>query len=87
MMMSNGSILIVGGENGSHGPPVPTLEILPTIPGSGTKFLGTSIYDSTHLTYQSNEHVAPTDYLNRTDPNNLYPFLHVMPSGRVFIGA
>ncbi|VDB83101.1 unnamed protein product [Peniophora sp. CBMAI 1063] len=65
MMMSNGSILIVGGENGSNGPPVPTLEILPTIPGSGTKFL---------------------DYLNRTDPNNLYPFLHVMPSGRIFIG-
>ena len=26
------------------------------------------------------------DYLNRTDPNNLYPFLHVLPSGRVFIG-
>lgn len=26
------------------------------------------------------------DYLNRTDPNNLYPFLHVLPSGRIFIG-
>jgi hypothetical protein len=29
MMMPNGSILIVGGENGSNGPAVPSLEILP----------------------------------------------------------
>lgn len=27
------------------------------------------------------------DYLNRTDPNNLYPFLLMLPSGRVFISA
>ena len=26
------------------------------------------------------------DYLNRTDPNNLYPFLVVLPSGRLFVG-
>lgn len=26
------------------------------------------------------------DYLNRTDPNNLYPFLIVLPSGRIFVG-
>lgn len=26
------------------------------------------------------------DYLNRTDPNNLYPFLHILPSGNIFIG-
>ena len=27
------------------------------------------------------------DYLNRTDPNNLYPFLHIMPTtGNIFIG-
>lgn len=26
------------------------------------------------------------DYLNRTDPNNLYPFLLMLPSSRVFIG-
>ena len=26
------------------------------------------------------------DYLNRTDPNNLYPFLIILPSGRIFIG-
>jgi hypothetical protein len=29
MVMANGSILVVGGENGSNGPPVPSLEILP----------------------------------------------------------
>jgi hypothetical protein len=26
------------------------------------------------------------DWLQRTDPNNLYPFLHVLPSGRIFAG-
>ena len=26
------------------------------------------------------------DWLLRTDPNNLYPFLHVLPSGRIFVG-
>jgi hypothetical protein len=26
------------------------------------------------------------DWLTRTDPNNLYPFLHVLPSGRIFVG-
>ena len=26
------------------------------------------------------------DYLNRTDPNNLYPFLINLPSGRIFVG-
>jgi hypothetical protein len=26
------------------------------------------------------------DWLNRTDPNNLYPFLHVLPSGKIFAG-
>jgi hypothetical protein len=26
------------------------------------------------------------DWLQRTEPNNLYPFLHVLPSGRIFAG-
>ena len=26
------------------------------------------------------------DWLNNTDPNNLYPFLHVLPSGNIFVG-
>ncbi|EKM51417.1 uncharacterized protein PHACADRAFT_263528, partial [Phanerochaete carnosa HHB-10118-sp] len=67
MIMANGSILVVGGETGSNGPPQPSLEILPKPNGTGDtwKFL---------------------EYLNRTDPNNLYPFLHVLPSGRIFIG-
>ena len=26
------------------------------------------------------------DWLQRTEPNNLYPFLHVLPSGRIFVG-
>ncbi|SRR5258706_2178856 len=61
MIMANGSILVVGGEDGSNGPPVPSLEILPT-PVGGPTWL--------HM-----------DWLQRTDPNNLYPFLAVIPAG------
>lgn len=66
MMMPNGSILVVGGETGSNGPPQPSLEVLPAPPAGDT--------------------VITLDYLQRTDPNNLYPFLMVLPSGRFFIG-
>ena len=66
MVMSNGSVLIVGGETGSNGPPQPSLEILPKPAGGDT--------------------TINLDYLQRTDPNNLYPFLMVLPSGRIFIG-
>lgn len=66
MIMPNGSILVVGGETGSNGPPEPTLEILPTPSGGPT--------------------YVTLDYLQRTDPNNLYPYLLVLPSGRIFIG-
>lgn len=65
MVMANGSILVVGGEQGSNGAPEPTLEILPTAAG-GPTFL-------------------TMDFLQRTDPNNLYPFLFVLPGGGVFI--
>jgi hypothetical protein len=64
MIMANGSILIVGGEEGSNGAPVPSLEILPK-PVGGT--------------------VLFCDYLQRTDPYNLYPFLAVLPTGGIFI--
>ncbi|KAL0947951.1 hypothetical protein HGRIS_010580 [Hohenbuehelia grisea] len=30
--------------------------------------------------------VIDLDWLQRTDPNNLYPFLFVLPSGRLFVG-
>jgi len=62
MVMANGTILVVGGEEGSNGAPVPTLEILPT---QGP--------------------VIDCPYLRRTDPNNLYPFLAVLPSGGIFV--
>jgi hypothetical protein len=26
------------------------------------------------------------EWLQVTDPNNLYPFLHVLPSGRILVG-
>ncbi|KAJ3494780.1 hypothetical protein NLG97_g3855 [Lecanicillium saksenae] len=63
MNMANGSILIIGGEEGSNSAPVPTLEILPY---TGSKPL--------HM-----------DWLERTDPNNLYPFAAVMPSGGILV--
>jgi hypothetical protein len=36
MILANGSMLVVGGEAGSNGTPVPSLEILPRIPGGST---------------------------------------------------
>jgi Glyoxal oxidase N-terminus/WSC domain len=64
MIMANGSILVVGGQVGSNGAPVPSLEILPK-PVGGT--------------------VQYCDWLERTDPYNLYPYLAVLPSGGVFV--
>ena len=66
MVMSNGSVLVIGGEVGSNGAPEPTLEILPTPEGGPTYLF--------------------MDWLNRTDPNNLYPFMAVLPSGNIFAG-
>jgi hypothetical protein len=64
MMMSNGSILVTGGEIGSNSAANPTLEILPQPVGGYVKFL---------------------DWLNRTNPNNLYPFMFVLPkTGGIF---
>jgi hypothetical protein len=65
MQMANGSILVVGGEVGSNGAAVPSLEILPRPAGV------------TQALY--------CDYLQRTDPYNLYPYLTPLPSGGVFI--
>lgn len=31
--------------------------------------------------------VVDLDWLQRTDPNNLYPFIIVLPSGRLFVGS
>lgn len=61
--MSNGSILVVGGEKGSNDAAVPSLEV---VPQTGP--------------------VLEMDWLVRTDPNNLYPFLFVLPSGGIFVG-
>ncbi|KAI1118865.1 WSC domain-containing protein [Nemania sp. NC0429] len=63
MVMTNGSILVVGGEIGSNDKAEPTLEILPRAGGY--------LY---------------MDWLARTDPNNLYPFLAVLPGGGIFVG-
>jgi Glyoxal oxidase N-terminus len=66
LVLSNGSVLVMGGETGANAPANPTLEILPRVPGGSTLLF--------------------LDWLERTDPNNLYPFLHVLSSGRLFVG-
>ncbi|KAM7223227.1 putative fungistatic metabolite [Rhypophila decipiens] len=63
MIMTNGSILVVGGEEGSNAAAVPSIEILPA---TGTEPIR-------------------MEWLARTDPNNLYPFLAVLPSGGIFV--
>jgi hypothetical protein len=62
VVMSNGNIMVVGGEDGSNGSPVPTIETLP--PSGPPQYM---------------------DWLQQTDPWNLYPFLAVASSG-VFVG-
>lgn len=63
MTMANGSILVVGGEEGSNGAPVPSIEVLPS----------------------PSKQVLYAEYLDRTDPYNLYPYLAVLPSGDIFV--
>ena len=66
-MLSNGSILVIGGEPGSNNVAhEPNLEIIPKPAGGDT--------------------VVPLDWLARTDPYNLYPFVIVLPSTHLFIG-
>ena len=64
MMMVNGSVLVLGGQVGSDGAPVPNLEVIPKPSGGYVKFL---------------------DWLKRTDPYNLYPFMVVLPGGGIFV--
>ncbi|CRK26406.1 hypothetical protein BN1723_013829 [Verticillium longisporum] len=63
MVMANGSIFVIGGEEGSNGAAVPTIEVLPYT-GRAPLFM---------------------DWLERTDPNNLYPFCAVLPSENIFV--
>lgn len=63
MVMANGSIMVIGGEVGSNGAAVPSIELLP--------------YTGTAPLYM--------DWLDRTNPNNLYPFVTVLPSGGIFV--
>ncbi|PQE05183.1 WSC domain-containing protein [Rutstroemia sp. NJR-2017a BBW] len=64
MIMTNGSVLVIGGEVGSNQAASPSLEILPPPAGGYSKYL---------------------DWLARTDPNNLYPFLWVLPTGGILV--
>jgi len=63
MIMSNGSVMVIGGSIGSNDAATPSIEVLPYT-GQAPLFM---------------------DWLERTHPNNLYPFLAVMPSGGIFV--
>ncbi|KAF8860151.1 hypothetical protein BDZ45DRAFT_688777 [Acephala macrosclerotiorum] len=73
LIMANGSILIVGGEVGQNAAEQPTLEILPA----------TGVPDASTTSGYSNTTVY-LDFLDRTAPFNLYPFIVVMKTG-IFI--
>ncbi|TFK22851.1 copper radical oxidase [Coprinopsis marcescibilis] len=64
-VLANGTVLVIGGETGSNGPPQPNLEIFPKPEGGDT--------------------VVELEWLARTDPYNLYPFVVVLPSQNVFV--
>lgn len=73
MIMANGSIFIVGGEVGNNDVAEPTVELFPpTGPldaSTRNGYADTTVY---------------LDFLERTWPDNLYPFIAVIPSG-IFI--
>ncbi|KAH7319166.1 hypothetical protein BKA65DRAFT_609130 [Rhexocercosporidium sp. MPI-PUGE-AT-0058] len=73
MIMANGSILVVGGEIGQNAAEQPNLEILPP----------TGVKDASTTSGYSNTTVY-LDFLDRTAPFNLYPFIIVLKSG-IFI--
>jgi hypothetical protein len=94
---SIGSILVVGGEEGSNGYPVPSIEVgsvklleeglilfnqvLPK-PEGGPTYVRSDIRLRIILMVLCQ---IDMDWLLRTDPNNLYPFLFVLPGGGIFV--
>ncbi len=63
MIMSNGSVMVIGGSIGSNDAATPSIEVLP--------YTGTP--------------PITMPWLVRTHPNNLYPFVAVMPGGGIFV--
>jgi hypothetical protein len=74
MIMANGSMLIVGGEIGSNAAEQPTLELLPA----------TGVPDPSTTSGYSNTTVY-LDFLQQTAPDNLYPFVCVVPTGILIV--
>ncbi len=63
MIMSNGSVMVIGGLIGSNDAATPSIEVLP----------------------YTGQAPLTMDWLVRTHPNNLYPFVAVMPGGGIFV--
>lgn len=73
MIMANGSVMVVGGEIGQNAAQQPNLELLPP----------TGVKDATTTSGYSNTTVY-LDFLARSAPFNLYPFVVVLKSGIFF---
>lgn len=65
----------IGGEISENDVQQPTLELLPA----------TGVPDGSTYSGYSNTTVY-LDFLARTAPDNLYPFVSVLPSGGIFVG-
>ncbi|KAL2168473.1 hypothetical protein VTG60DRAFT_7209 [Thermothelomyces hinnuleus] len=63
LVLTNGSVMVIGGLIGSNDAATPSIEILP--------------YTGTPPLYM--------DWLDRTHPNNLYPFVCILPGGGIFV--
>ncbi|RDW58043.1 hypothetical protein BP6252_13454 [Coleophoma cylindrospora] len=70
LVLANGSVAVIGGEIGQNDKVQPTMELLPP---TGVKTTDTSSGYSNTTVY--------LDFLERTAPFNLYPFVTVVPSG------
>ncbi|KAL2141040.1 hypothetical protein VTI28DRAFT_2930 [Corynascus sepedonium] len=63
LVLTNGSVMVIGGLIGSNDAATPSIEVLP--------------YTGTPPLYM--------EWLDRTHPNNLYPFVCILPGGGIFV--
>ncbi|KAF5341564.1 hypothetical protein D9757_014739 [Collybiopsis confluens] len=83
LVLSNGSILVMGGETGSNASPQPSLEIMPLPAGAGTVHLDFLERTDPYNLYAA--HIPAIIIFTHAMPSS-YPFLTMLPSGRVFVG-
>ena len=68
----------MGGEISQNSAQQPSLELLPPT--------GVPLYDVTQTYNGYSNTTVYLDFLDKTGPDNLYPFVTVLPSGGIFMG-